>query len=220
MLRFLFWFPLAAGSALIAWTSLPYFLFDPHHPFLLEHWSISGNAVWRGVLYAHVATGVVCLLSALPQFHPRLLAAWPRAHRVSGRAFGLAVLLVVVPTGLCLAFTAKGGFWSRTGFMVQGLLLFWTTWSGVRAATRGRFAAHRVWMTRAYAVAAAAITFRALFMGMLALGMETNAAYVASVWISFGFNFGVGELFVARMPAPRARRRLSTATLINKTTHV
>ncbi|MCA9315834.1 MAG: DUF2306 domain-containing protein [Planctomycetes bacterium] len=184
-------------TALLLSNVLPYFGAGADDmPFLHEKGALAIDPVWRTVFDLHVAGGALCLVVALPLFSRQLLRRHPGWHRALGWTYVLSVLVLVAPTGLWLAPTAKGGFAGQSGFAVTGLYLFGTTALGLREVLRRDFVAHRAWMVRSYALAASALSFRVLFVALEIA--RVPHAYVIGVWASFGLDLVVAELVIGR----------------------
>lgn len=189
-----FWLPIAVLTVLLIQSSLPYFTAPGTDLFFLERPELARDPLWRTVFYVHILGGVLTLLSAFLQFSKLLLHRLPRVHRLQGRVYVWAALVVVAPTGLFLAFYAKGGALGRIGFAVQGTLLFYTTWLGLKHILQGRLEQHVRWMTRSYAVVTTAIAFRLWYVGLWALGFDNT--YVPAIWLSTIFNLLLCELYL------------------------
>src|SRR5450432_337820 len=97
-----------AGSALITAASLRYFDFDTLPPFVIEKLPVRFESLWLGSLRVHVASASLsfplCIL-----LMTRWLQRRPSLHRLLGRSAGILVLFALVPSGVVLAFDAKGG---------------------------------------------------------------------------------------------------------------
>lgn len=168
--------------------------------FISQKGEIGGNSLWLASLYIHIAGGLLCLFTALPQLSEKMLRRFPRIHRISGRIYVASMLFLVCPTGFHLALYAKGGFLGKLGFLTLAFAAFHTTLAGVRAVLppRREIAAHRVWMIRSFALAASAVSFRIYHtLGFLA-GLEADTNYVASLWLSLIGNIAVTEIILHR----------------------
>lgn len=193
----------AATTALVVVESLPYYTFADDLPFFLEKWEVYRTALWRVAFYVHVSGGLVCLLSALPQFSTTLLRRAPRMHRALGWTYVVSVLGLTAPAGLYMAIFAKGGMPGRVGFILLGVALFYTTWRGLERVRARDFRGHVAWMIRSYAMASSALTFRVFFLLLHAAGV--GSAYVTAIWLSFVVNLLAAELIILR------RRKGATA---------
>jgi uncharacterized membrane protein len=130
-----------------------------------------GFAEHPGWIGAHVVLGAVYLGLALPQLAARIRVRRPALHRGMGRAAvaagGVAGVTAVVMTAwfpysgrAALAFVAPFAVWFVLA-LVRGAWL----------ARRRRFAEHREWMIRAFAIGTGIATMRLIFVpAMLLLG--------------------------------------------------
>jgi hypothetical protein len=193
-----FWILMVACSALIAWNTLPYFDLQPTHTFIIEKQNNWADPIWRICFYNHIAAGLICLVAACLPFSKRVLKRTPSLHRLSGRIYAISVCLVLVPTGLYLSRFAKGGWLGASGFALNGILLFLSTIRGIQMAISRQFVAHRRWMIRSYSMAATAISFRLLFVGLSALtNLHETHAYIGAIWLSVMLNAIVAEAVIA-----------------------
>lgn len=200
VLRWIGWAAFLAGALLIAENSLRDFGPGGEGIFVEQKGEIGRQPLWSLCLYVHVAAGIVCLLSVLPQFSRKLLRRIPALHRWCGRIYAASVLFIVCPTGIYLAFFAKGGLAGQTGFLLLGALTFHTTLRGVTSMIGGSrdLVAHREWMTRSFAYIASAITFRVYHFAFFLSGMTEDTNYVTSLWLSILGNAAVAELVLRR----------------------
>lgn len=193
-LRAGYWSVVSALSGLLIANSLPYFGFAADLPFLLEKGEVARGMLWRGTFYVHVAGGMVCLASALPQFSRTLLRRLPAVHRALGWTYVVSVLVFTAPTGLYLALFAKGGMPGRLGFILLGVALFYTTWRGFERVRARDFRGHVAWMIRSYALTASALTFRVFHLALYLAGV--GGEYVLAIWLSLVVNLAVAECVV------------------------
>jgi hypothetical protein len=135
-------------------------------------------------------------------------------HRWLGRFSGALVLFALVPTGIVLAFDAKGGAGVTAGFLVSAAIIAWFMVCGVLAARRGDVVVHRRAMRHVVAQMSVAVTSRALLLGLDAVGIDPDFAYVVALWGPVLASAAVVELV-----SPRSVRSLrSTAAQIKERT--
>lgn len=197
------WLAYLTGSLLILMNSIEDYRPGGIGLFIFQKGEIGESPVWKTSLYIHILGGLLCLFAALPQFSKRLLHFYPPVHRISGRIYGMSVLFLVCPTGFHLALYAKGGFLGKLGFLTLSMAALHTTlagWKAVLPRYRDMFA-HRAWMTRSFALAASAVTFRIYHtLGYLGgVGADTN--YVTCLWLSLLGNLAVAEMIIRRKNA-------------------
>lgn len=158
------------------------------------------------LLVAHVVTGSVALVAICAQLWPWLRRTHPGVHRWVGRAYVVAgigpsalLALVLVPLG---PLTLLGG----TGAVLWGLAALVTTALGVRAARRGRWAAHRRWMVYSVATALAIMTNRVMFLLLMtAPGLPHDpevAGAIGGFWSGWLLNLALAWWWLRRRPMP------------------
>ncbi|MFI7117295.1 DUF2306 domain-containing protein [Amycolatopsis sp. NPDC049868] len=141
----------------LAFSMPPYLSLDPSRSrvpqppgFTSHYWFLS----------AHVLFGSIAMAGALLQIWPWFRAKYPAVHRKIGRVY---VFAGVLPAGL-LALTVGAmspfGPATRVANVVAGVLWLGCTFAGWRAARQRRFADHRRWMIRSFALTMSIIVSR------------------------------------------------------------
>jgi Predicted membrane protein (DUF2306) len=165
---------------------------------------ILANAFANPFLVAHVAGGIVALLVGPLQFVERLRVRRPAVHRASGYIY-VGACALAAPAGFMLALGSVAGPVAAAGFAIPALLLPVFTGLGLRAAIGRRFAEHREWMLRSYALVATAITLRLMLPASALLGFEFLAAYRIIAWLAWTTNLAFVEYRIRRKRAPGPR---------------
>lgn len=195
------WWVGAVSSVLIALISYRYFV--PRIPIPP---SISGNAMARPWLWVHAGFGATSLLVGPWQFLPRLRARWPQVHRWIGRIYVFAVVVGGV-AGLLLASGTTAGPIARAGFGLLSIISVGLALNGLRLAMTGRYAEHREWMVRSFAVIFGAVLLRVYLPAAEVMGINFMTAYRAISWLAWVPNLVVAELYLRyasfRRPIPR-----------------
>jgi uncharacterized membrane protein YozB (DUF420 family) len=171
-----------AGSALITASSLPYFDFETLPPFVIEKLPLRFEALWLFSLRVHVASAALAFPLCLA-LSTRFLQRQRSVHRWLGRVAGALVLGVLVPSGVVLAFDAKGGSSVTLGFLLSGAIVAWGIVAGVLSARRRDMIAHRRAMSHVLAQMSVAVISRAMIVGFDTLGMAPELAYAMALWI-------------------------------------
>jgi uncharacterized membrane protein len=172
---------MAAGSALIAANSLVYFDFDAVAPFVIERLPERFAAVWLAALRVHVAAALLSLPLCLVLM-TRWLRRRPWRHRWIGRVTAVIVLLALVPSGIVLAFHAKGGAFVTAGFLLSAVIVAAALVHGVAAVRRRDVGAHQRAMRHVVGQMSVAVTSRTLLVGFDAAGIDPAVAYVVALW--------------------------------------
>ena len=158
----------------------------------------------------HIVSAIPYLVLGAFQFSASLRRRRPAWHRRTGR--------LLVPLGLTVAFSA---LWMNQFYdhpegrnellylfrLVFGTAMAWSIVLGLVAVRRRDFARHRVWMTRAYAIALGAGTqaFTLGFgQGIFGTTELTTAVFQALAWV---INLAVAEWALRRPSAVSRRRR-------------
>ncbi|HYQ15716.1 MAG TPA: DUF2306 domain-containing protein [Polyangiaceae bacterium] len=190
-----------AGSALITWASIPYFDFETLPPFAIEKLPVRFETLWLASLRLHVA----CALLAFPLcllLMTRSLQRRPFWHRLLGRISGVVVLFGLVPSGVVLAFDAKGGKLVTVGFLLSAAIVAAGMGLGVAAARRRDFARHRRAMRHVVAQMSVAVSSRAMLIGLDMLGLDPDLSYVLALWMPVLLSAIVVELMSRPSTSP------------------
>ncbi len=186
------------GLFLITWNVLDYFQHYESVPFILAKGELAHSKPWQTVLAAHIISGVFCLFACVSQFSRKLRRMFPDAHRLLGWMFCGLMLVGVIPTGIYLALYAIGGVLGTTGFLFNALLALLFTLLGIGSMRKKQVHEHAAWMTRAFAMAATAVTFRYLHLLFKAMDTPPMTDYLLSLWGSIIINYILAEFFIAQ----------------------
>lgn len=148
----------------------------------------------------HVLGGGTILIIGGFQFIASIRARRIAVHRWTGRAYLVGVLLGGVG-GAVLAFGADGGPVARVGFGLLAIVWLTSGTLAFRAVRRGDLTGHRLWVSRNYALAFAAVTLRIqlpILQG--GFGLDFDAAYPIVAWLSWVPNLILVDWWL-RMPA-------------------
>jgi uncharacterized membrane protein len=188
-----------AGSALITAASLPYFDFETLPPFVVEKLPVRFEALWLASLRIHVASALLAFPLCLVLM-TRSLQRRPAWHRWIGRLTGTLILVALVPSGVVLAFDAKGGTPVTLGFLLSAAIVAGCTAHAVLAARRRDFVAHRRAMGHVVGQMSVAVTSRAMMLGLDAAGVDPNLAYIVALWVPVLGSALVAALVSSRSP--------------------
>ena len=152
------------------------------------------NNGYQTAFYAHIASGPVSLLLGMLLLSQRYRLRFPAWHRRLGRIQGMNVLLLVVPSGLWMAWYATAGRAAAIAFAVLATFTAACVLFGWRSAVRKRFAEHRRWMSRSFLLLCSAVVIRVL--GGLGTVLGVDAPWFDSVasWVSWLVPLGLFEL--------------------------
>jgi hypothetical protein len=192
----MWFFALSSGAiALLSLRSLvaPLSLVMPNMAHFLS------DAPWA--LWGHILGGPLVLALAPVQVSRSIRARWPWLHRLSGRLYGLGVVIAGL-SALALAPTAEASLFARAGFTALALSWLFTTGRGIWLARSGDYEAHRIWMLRSLALTFGAVTLRIIMMPLMASGWTVAQTYDVTAWGCWVPNLIVLELWLRRRPLP------------------
>jgi uncharacterized membrane protein len=184
---------------------------------------ISYGGLQYGLLVAHVFTAAVATVAGLAQLWPWLRRRYPVAHRWTGRAYFFLGVFPSSVLAIPVLLMAPFGVSNQASSLVLDALWMITGVAGYRAARQRRFADHRKWMIRNYAMAFASIASRfwapIAYLSMLpelkgpAYHGDTNGIGAihdvasASAWLGLVVTLVVVEGYIQRRyGVPRTRR--------------
>jgi hypothetical protein len=197
---------------LIAWTSRVYFRDDNLPAFVVEKLPLAHEDLFFVALRLHVVAACLALPGCLALLSSSLLRRAPRLHRWLGRAVGAVLLLVAVPSGVVLAFSAKGGAWGTAGFLLTAAITALAMTAAIQTARARRFVAHHRWSSHVLAQLSVAVSSRVLLVffdaaGLDAVGLDEEAAYLLALWGPV-----VGSALAVEVLLPRAAGTLAALT--------
>jgi hypothetical protein len=159
----LFYYPSSLSGDFAAWNTKP-----------LIKGFVAGDASGNLFFAVHVLMAAVITFGGLIQLVPAIRGRWPQVHRWNGRLY-LASALMLSLGGLWL--TWGRGTWlnliGAAGITLDALLILAFAAMAYRAARARRFADHRRWALRLFAVASAVWFMR---VGYMAWGVATGGA--------------------------------------------
>jgi hypothetical protein len=196
------WWTGAVFSVVIALVSYRYFV-----PAIPAPTQITSNPMAHPWLWVHAGFAATALIAGPWQFLARVRGRWPRVHRWIGRAYVFACLAGGC-AGLLLASGSTAGPIARAGFGLLAVIWMGVNAQGLRLAMTGRYAEHREWMIRSFALTFAAVTLRVQMPLAQIMGLDPLMAYRAISWLAWVPNLMLAELYVRGLPR---RRRTAVA---------
>ncbi|MEU7897888.1 DUF2306 domain-containing protein [Nonomuraea sp. NPDC049152] len=205
--------PLAVVAiAFVAFSLPPYVSLDPAQS------RVPPPYPWYyAVLSVHVVLGSIAMLACCLQVWPWFRQRHRRAHRVVGRVY----VLIQLPAGvlaLVLAWVTPFGPVAMASSLLMAPLWMACTITGWRMARQRRFAEHRRWMVRSFALTMSIITNRIWgVVAMVLLAPSTPAGgeqqlmqTVAglSTWLGWTIPLLVAEWWLQRGDVARDRARV------------
>ncbi|CAL9383061.1 hypothetical protein SUDANB121_01107 [Nocardiopsis dassonvillei] len=142
--------PLALFSlTFLLYSVPPYLSLDPADARL----PVPETPAWYfPVMLTHIFGGTLLTLLVILQVWPWLRTRYPAVHRWSGRTYVLAGIPLVGIPALLIAPFSSTGFGTQVSNTIWALLWLTFTVLGYVMARRRRFAHHREWMLRSFAL--------------------------------------------------------------------
>jgi uncharacterized membrane protein len=167
---------------------------------------------WKIAFFIHVFSSLFVLAAGFTQFWRGILKKLPAVHRWVGRVYVFDVIFVTGPAGFIMALYANGGIPSRISFSILAVLWILTTAIAFREVLRRKFAKHREWMIRSYALTLSAVTLRA-WKVVLAFSFHPHPMdlYRMIAWLGWVPNIIVAEILI-RKTRVAARRQPAVAS--------
>jgi len=172
---------------------------------------VAANAYAWPFLPLHAGLGALALILGPWQFLPRLRRTRPGVHRLIGSSY-LIACLIAGGAGRVSSYGSTAGHAAGSGFTLLAIAWLLTSLTGAVLAVRGRFAAHRRWMVRSFALTLSAVTLR-LQLGLgAAAEIDFATVYLLAAWGCWIPNLILAEIYLrftapsaaAGGPAPRA----------------
>jgi hypothetical protein len=185
---------MGAGVWLMLSASTSYLDLGDAHPFFLEKLPLTHPRWWLAALYVHVPSALLSLPACLVLLVERVRRRWPRFHRWLGRTTGVLILCAVVPSGMYLALFAQGGLITTLGFWATGAIAFVAMLTSIQSARARDMKAHRRFSTHVVAQLSVAVVSRFLLAGAELVGLYSEWAYIAALWVPV-----VGSALVAEL---------------------
>lgn len=208
--------PLAAIVVIFLGFSIPpYLSFDPARSRVPQPPELGVAHFW--LLVPHVLFGSVAMAGAVFQIWPWWRRRYPAAHRRLGRVYVFGGVLPAGVAALTVGAFSPFGPATRASNVLLALVWIYTTLTGWRMARRRRYAEHRRWMIRSFALTASTITNRVwgpIFVVALTPQLDTTfhgdpgllvwVASAATAWLGWTIPLLITEWWLER---DRTRRR-------------
>ena len=184
------------------------FLIHPEHP-AWQHYH-----PFRWWLLPHGLAGACAILLGPLQFSDRLRQRFTKLHRVTGRIYVTAAL-VLAPLGAYIQYFEErmGGPRSfSVAALVDAILLMGTTAIAFAFILNGKVQQHRQWMTRSFAVALVFVEVRVI--GGVT-GLDKNPATIETiVWCCLAFALLSADVVLQAQELLRSRPAAKVQTQV------
>ena len=111
------------------------------------------------LFYTHVYTAIFVLLTGFLSVLRKDFGI-KNFHKNAGKVYIFLILFFAAPSGIYMGIFANGGIWSKTAFIILGVLWWIFTFKAYQLARAGKYREHKRWMWRSFALTVSAITLR------------------------------------------------------------
>lgn len=170
----------------------------------------SGFARHKVLTLAHIIPGMLFMVLGPLQFVKRIRARVPRLHRWIGRLY-VALGLIIGVSALAMSFqTSIGGANETAATTLFALIFLFSLVRGFLLIRRRRFALHREWMIRAFAIGLAIATIRPIIGIFFATSRLTHLTphefFGTAFWLGFTIQLLLAEVWInTTRPVPFKR---------------
>ncbi len=163
----------------------------------------------RPWLLLHIAGAATALLIGPFNLLPVVRRRWPAVHRWIGRTYVVACLMGGAG-GFVAAFSSFAGPIATAGFTSLAVCWIVANTQGYLTARARRFAEHRAWMIRSFAMTFGAVTLRLYLPLLPVLHIDFLDGYRAISFLAWVPNLIVAELYLRGAFVGRAVVRAQT----------
>ena len=194
------WVLFAALSTLTGLYPILYLLVDRRFGLLsTKSEALLANTAWNIGFYTHIFLAGLALLVGWAQFSSKWRHRNPIWHRRIGKVYVVSALPSAV-AGIGIGWFATGGIVAAAGFIVLGLIWFYTTLKAYLHIKNGQVEQHQKMMTYSYAACFAGVALR-LWLPILSLLFGNFiTAYIIVAWLCWVPNLFVAHQIVKRQP--------------------
>lgn len=148
----------------------------------------------------HIIPGLLFIVLGPFQFFSGLRRRHPSFHRWNGRVFLVSASIVGVTALVMGPQMAIGGPLETAATLVFGSLFLFSLAAGFLEARARRFADHRRWMIRGYAIGLAVATVRPIngvfFATRRLTGLTPHDFFGIAFWLGFSLSLAAAELWI------------------------
>jgi uncharacterized membrane protein len=149
------------------------------------------------LMFVHIIPGILFMVLGPLQFAASFRRRQPRFHRWSGRAF-LLIGFIIGTSALAMSFTSSiGGANERAATMYFAAFFLIALGKAYVHIRRRRFALHREWMVRAFAIGLAIATIRPIVGAFFAArSLSPHEFFGIAFWLGFTTHLIAAEIWI------------------------
>ena len=180
-------------------ANYPLYFPPDFHSLFLEGREGRFWGVYSFFFYIHIVSAPFVLLGGTILICERALRPRRAFHAALGRVYVLAVLVLLVPSGLVMAMRSYGGWPAGLSFGLLSIATGLCAGMGIYRARRRQIASHRRWMARCYVLLCSAVTLRLISGAASVVGVENpELSYRVAAWASWVGPLAIYEIIEVR----------------------
>ncbi len=162
--------------------------------------AILSDLFWNLAFYTHIALAGLAILIGWIQFSSSFRVKNLSLHRLIGKVYIGSALLSSI-AGIYIGFFATGGIVSATGFIILGVIWFYTTLKAYLNIRQKNVVAHQKMMIYSYAACFAGAALRIWLPILIAFFGDFIIAYRIVAWLCWVPNLMVANILSRRIAA-------------------
>jgi hypothetical protein len=171
---------------------------------------IKASIAWKVGFYTHAIFGGLGLLTGWTQFIPKIRATKLKLHRQTGKIYVVSVFVSSI-AGIGVGVFATGGMIAAAGFIILGVVWFYTTYKAYTTILTGDVVKHEMWMIYSYSACFSAVTLRVWMPVTGLIFEEFVTGYRIVAWLCWLPNILVASLIIK---SKNMKKYLRNASLV------
>lgn len=157
-----------------------------------------------GIMYVHVITGMIFLLTGVYQLIPKFRIKNIKMHRLIGKVFLIISLLVSLSALVLAVFMPFGDWMESAANLIFGSFLLYATYKAYTSIIAKNVIEHSNWVRRVFFVSLSIATIRLIMIASMMITDETAQQVMGrSFFLGFLLHVIVVELWIASNTKPR-----------------
>jgi len=160
--------------------------------------ALLADLFWNLAFYTHITLAGLALLIGWIQFSTSFRNKNLSLHRLIGKIYVVSALLSSL-AGIYIGFFATGGIVSSSGFVLLGIIWFYTTLKAYLNVREKKIADHQKMMIYSYAACFAGVALRLWLPLLIYLTGDFIIAYRTVAWLCWVPNLVVANNIIRRI---------------------
>lgn len=156
------------------------------------------NYFWKFSFHTHIIFGGIALLIGWIQFSKTIQTKKKNVHRTIGKVYIISALISAI-AGIFISFYATGGIIPFMGFILLGIIWFFSTFMGYFHIKSEEIELHQKMMIYSYACCFSGVTLRIWLPILLIFIHKFNTAYSIVAWLCWIPNLTVAYIITTNL---------------------